>query len=88
MTDGFRSDHAYYIQAHPLEAAWAFAGAFLSILTGAGIHSAIASHDLVYVIGSFGATAVLLFAAPKSPLSQPRNVMGGHGESKLACMHM
>ncbi|MEZ6003698.1 MAG: HPP family protein [Planctomycetota bacterium] len=30
------------------------------------------------LIASMGATAVLLFAAPHGPLSQPWNVMGGH----------
>ncbi|KAG5175630.1 HPP family protein [Tribonema minus] len=29
-------------------------------------------------VGSFGATAVLLYAAPMSPLTQPRNLLGGH----------
>ncbi|WP_420871187.1 HPP family protein [Leptospira bandrabouensis] len=33
-------------------------------------------HSLL--IGSFGATAVLLFAVPEAPLSQPRNLIGGH----------
>ena len=30
------------------------------------------------MIGSFGATAVLLYGAVRSPLAQPRNLMGGH----------
>ena len=30
------------------------------------------------LIGPFGATCVLLFALPDSPLSQPVNVIGGH----------
>lgn len=30
------------------------------------------------LIGSFGASAVLLYGAVKSPLAQPRNLMGGH----------
>lgn len=30
------------------------------------------------LIGSFGASAVLLFAAPSAELSQPRNLIGGH----------
>ncbi len=34
--------------------------------------------DMTLLIGSFGATAVLLYAAIKSPLSQPRNLVGGH----------
>ena len=35
------------------------------------------------LIGSFGASAVLLFAAPESPLSRPRNLLGGHFLSAL-----
>ena len=31
------------------------------------------------LIGSFAATAVLVYGAPEAPLSQPRNVIGGHG---------
>jgi len=34
--------------------------------------------DLIYIIPSMGATAVLLFAAPNVPFSQPWNVFGGH----------
>lgn len=35
-----------------------------------------AGHPLL--IGSFGASAVLLFGASESPLAQPRNLVGGH----------
>lgn len=31
-----------------------------------------------FLIAPFGASCVLLFAVPKSPLSQPANVIGGH----------
>lgn len=34
--------------------------------------------DLAFVIGAFGATAVLVFGAPGSPLAQPWNVLMGH----------
>ena len=34
--------------------------------------------SLIYIIPSMGASAVLLFAAPHSPLAQPWNVFGGH----------
>jgi CBS-domain-containing membrane protein len=30
------------------------------------------------LLGSFGASALLLFALPDAPLSQPRSVLGGH----------
>lgn len=35
------------------------------------------------LIGSFGASAVLLFGAPRAPFSQPRNLIGGHVISAL-----
>ncbi len=36
----------------------------------------LVGHPLL--IGSFGASAVLLFGVTESPLSQPRNLIGGH----------
>ena len=35
------------------------------------------------LLGSFGASCVLLFGFPDSPFSQPRNVIGGHFLSSL-----
>lgn len=35
------------------------------------------------VLGSFGATCVLVFGFPESPFSQPRNVIAGHFLSSL-----
>lgn len=37
----------------------------------------------IFTIGSFGASAVLLYGAPRSPLSQPLNLIGGHVISAL-----
>lgn len=56
---------------------------FLGSLAGMGLlgvlHYNVADPaDRVLLIGSFAASAVLLFAAPKSPLAQPRNLLGGH----------
>ena len=34
--------------------------------------------DFLMIIGSFGASAVLIYGAIKSPLAQPRNLIGGH----------
>lgn len=42
------------------------------------------------VIGSFGASAVLLFSAPRTPFAQPRNLIGGHlvsAAAGIACYH-
>ncbi|MCM0080726.1 HPP family protein [Geomonas sp. Red32] len=38
------------------------------------------------LIGSFGASAVLLFGADESPLAQPRNLVGGHLFSALVAV--
>ena len=38
---------------------------------------------MVMIIGSFGASAVLIYGAIGSPLAQPRNLIGGHLISAL-----
>jgi len=43
----------------------------------------LAEVDNLYLIGSFGATAVLIYGAPSGDLSQPRNLVGGHMVSAL-----
>ncbi|GAM18075.1 hypothetical protein SAMD00019534_012500 [Acytostelium subglobosum LB1] len=35
-------------------------------------------HQLLFLIASFAASAVLIYGAPSAPLSQPRNLVGGH----------
>jgi len=58
---------------------WSWLGAFLGISAVALIHTnMLAGTDLVMVIGSFGASAVLIYGAISSPLAQPRNLVGGH----------
>ncbi len=39
--------------------------------------------EVPLLMAPFGATCVLLFAAPNAPLAQPRNVIGGHLVSAL-----
>lgn len=58
---------------------WSFLGAFIGI----GLIGYIQSHFLtaienVFIVGSFGASSVLIYGAIQSPLSQPRNLIGGH----------
>ena len=54
-------------------------GAFLGIASVGLIHyHTLEGTDLVMIIGSFGASAVLIYGAIKSPLAQPRNLLGGH----------
>lgn len=63
---------------------WSWLGAVLGMgaLTVVG-EQFFAPHDLHLMIGSFGASAVLVFGAPRSPLAQPRNLLGGHVLSAL-----
>ncbi len=61
------------------ELLWSWSGAVIGI----GICAYLSSYyfeprDLSLLIGSFGASAVLAYAAIKSPLAQPRNLVGGH----------
>ncbi|AZA59635.1 HPP family protein [Chryseobacterium indoltheticum] len=58
---------------------WSFLGAFFGI----GLIAFLQSHYLlqqenVFLIGSFGASSVLIYGAIQSPLAQPRNLVGGH----------
>lgn len=63
----------------PAEILWSWVGAVLGIAAVAFINfNLLAGTDLVMVIGSFGASAVLVYGAIKSPLAQPRNLVGGH----------
>lgn len=41
------------------------------------------SNENLYLIGSFGASAVLIYGVPGGPLSQPRNIIGGHFVSAI-----
>ncbi len=68
----------------PAEIAWSWVGAFLGIGAVAYLnYHFLAGTELVLVIGSFGASAVLIYGAIKSPLAQPRNLIGGHLISAL-----
>lgn len=61
------------------EIIWSWIGAFLGIASVALInYHLVEEQDLVMIIGSFGASAVLIYGAIKSPLAQPRNLLGGH----------
>src|SRR4030067_2799095 len=61
------------------EIALSWIGAFSGIALVAYLHFNILSKtDLSLIVGSFGASAVLIYGAVKSPLAQPRNLLGGH----------
>ena len=58
---------------------WAFLGSFCGIGIIAYLQSQQLPHsDVVYLIGSFGASSVLVYGVIQSPLAQPRNLIGGH----------
>ena len=74
------------------ELIWSWFGSALGI----GICGYLSSRyfeprDLSLLIGSFGASAVLVYGAIKSPLAQPRNLIGGHvlsGLTGVACYNL
>lgn len=68
----------------PFEVVWSWIGAFLGISAVAYAHyNVLSGTDSVMIIGSFGASAVLIYGAIESPLAQPRNLVGGHVFSAL-----
>lgn len=61
------------------EIAWSWIGSFIGIAVLALLGELwFDAHDLPLMIGSFGASAVLVYGAVRSPLAQPRNLVGGH----------
>jgi len=63
----------------PREHFWSFIGAFFGILCIAYLQSInLPTLENVFLIGSFGASSVLVYGAIDSPLAQPRNLIGGH----------
>lgn len=78
-----------------------FIGSFIGIgLIGLLNSKYLVANDNLYLIGSFGASSVLIYGIINSPLAQPRNLIGGHlisaiigvtvakffpGEAWLAC---
>ena len=63
---------------------WSFLGAFIGVGLIAFIQSLqFPSLENVFLIGSFGASAVLVYGAIQSPLAQPRNLIGGHVVSAI-----
>lgn len=63
---------------------WSFVGAFIGIGIIAYLQSLQLSQlENIFLIGSFGASSVLIYGAVYSPLAQPRNLVGGHVVSAL-----
>lgn len=56
-----------------------FLGAFVGIgLIGFINSKYFVANDNLFLIGSFGASSVLIYGVINSPLAQPRNLIGGH----------
>jgi len=67
-----------------VEIVWSWLGGFIGIGAVAVVEAYMfEGTDLMLMIGSFGASAVLVYGAIKSPLAQPRNLVGGHFLSAL-----
>ncbi|MCK8493188.1 HPP family protein [Spirosoma sp. RP8] len=63
----------------PIDHLWTFVGTFIAIASiGLLQQAGFTQQDSIFLIGSFGASCVLLFGATNSPLAQPRNLIGGH----------
>jgi CBS-domain-containing membrane protein len=74
------------------ELLWSWIGAAIGI----GVCSYLSAQyfepkESTLMIGSFGASAVLVYGAIRSPLAQPRNLIGGHiisGLVGVVCQHL
>ncbi|MBF0319191.1 MAG: HPP family protein [Nitrospirae bacterium] len=61
------------------EIIWSWIGGFCGIAAVTFInYNLLAGKDMLLIVGSFGASAVLIYGVPKSPFAQPRNLIGGH----------
>ncbi|HBK46735.1 MAG TPA: HPP family protein [Xanthomonadaceae bacterium] len=72
----------------PVQALLAGIGAFIGIAVVGGLAHATA---LPWLLGSFGASCVLLFGYPDVPFARARNVIGGHvlaATVAVACLHL
>ena len=74
------SRHKINYRENLISAIGGFLGIFAILLTS---HWLLDSEVAVFIIPSMGATAVLVFAAPHAPFSQPWNVIGGHAISAV-----
>jgi len=65
---------------------WSMLGSFLGILSiyVIGHIQGLQLESTLFLVGSFGASAVLLYAIPTSPFAQPRNLVLGHAVSAIA----
>lgn len=58
---------------------WAFVGSFIGLGIISVLHyQYLSPNQITLLIGSFGASCVLVYGAVGSPLAQPRNLVFGH----------
>lgn len=58
---------------------WTFLGSFCGIgIIGLLNGQFFTAADSLFLIGSFGASSVLIYGVINSPMAQPRNLIGGH----------
>ncbi len=58
---------------------WTFLGSFFGIgIIGLLNDRLLTASDNLFLIGSFGASSVLIYGVINSPMAQPRNLIGGH----------
>lgn len=57
---------------------WSAIGAFVGIYVMSIFSNFFSAKDSFFLLGSFGASAVLIYGAPEVHFSQPRNLIGGH----------
>ncbi len=74
------------------EMLWSWIGTVTGIMACAYLSSEyLEPRDMTLLIGSFGASAVLIYGAIRSPLAQPINLVGGHilsGLMGVACQQI
>jgi len=78
--DKFRGGKRVPPRAPLQEILWSAIGAFLGIFSIYEISHYQQFHieDTLFLVGSFGASAILIYGVPKSPYAQPRNLVIGH----------
>jgi CBS domain-containing membrane protein len=67
------------------EVFWSATGSFIGIylVYYIGNYQGLNLENSLFLVGSFGASAVLIYGVPNSPFSQPRNLVGGHVVSAI-----
>lgn len=72
-----RGSHITHGSAGPWDLWWSCLGCFLGIFMLTGLDHLFFTGDQLLLLGSFGASSLIIFGAPHSPFAQPRNVIGG-----------